>query len=338
MYHVRKFLQATAVLSVTALLLSCGSENGKFRFEGRLRHLNQGEFLVYSTDGGMMGIDTIPVREGRFSYEREILKPATFVIVFPNNSEQPVFAKPGAEVTIKGDATHLKELVVRGTAENSAYTELRKELNDLVPPDVPEAVEKFILENLRSPVSKYLLQKYFVQTAQPDYSRAARLAAAMLSQEPDNAQLRNQRDLYASLKVNKKGGRLPAFSATDVNGRNVTQAHMRQKVSVIGVWATWNYASTDMVRRMRQLQKKHPDDLALMGICVDGRVAECKRRVERDSLLWPNVCDGMMFQTALLGKFGMTTVPSNIILDRKGRIVEKNVLPHKLQETVEKYL
>ena len=57
------------VVSLFVLLLflvSCGTENGKFRLEGRLRNINQGEFYVYSPDGAIEGLDTIPVREGRF--------------------------------------------------------------------------------------------------------------------------------------------------------------------------------------------------------------------------------------------------------------------------------
>ena len=50
----------------TSLLLfsSCGTNNGKFRLEGRLRNFNNGEFWIYSPDGDMLGIDTIKVRDG----------------------------------------------------------------------------------------------------------------------------------------------------------------------------------------------------------------------------------------------------------------------------------
>ena len=92
----------------TFLLLSCGPEGNKFRMSGRLRNINQGEFLVYSPDGGFVGVDTIKVRNGRFSYEKEVRNVVTLVVVFPNFAEQVVFASPGEEVDIKGDATHLR--------------------------------------------------------------------------------------------------------------------------------------------------------------------------------------------------------------------------------------
>ena len=84
----------------TLLLLSCGVDGDKFRLEGRLRNMHMGEFWVYSTDGATNGIDTISVREGRFAYEVELRSPTTLIVIFPNYSEQPVFAKPGETVVL----------------------------------------------------------------------------------------------------------------------------------------------------------------------------------------------------------------------------------------------
>ena len=67
----------------TLLLLSCGVDSDKFRLEGRLRNIHQGEFWVYSMDGSIDGIDTIPVREGRFSYEIPLRSPSTLIVIFP---------------------------------------------------------------------------------------------------------------------------------------------------------------------------------------------------------------------------------------------------------------
>ena len=109
-------------LGCVLLLAACGSDSGKFRLEGRLRNINQAEFWVYSPDGSMQGIDTITVRNGRFAYELELEDEATLMVVFPNYSEQPVFARPGKTVSIKGDATHLKEIIIEGTKENEHMT------------------------------------------------------------------------------------------------------------------------------------------------------------------------------------------------------------------------
>ena len=188
---MRRLALSYWLLAVGCLLLgSCGPEGDKFRLSGRLRNINQGEFLVYSPDGGLVGIDTIKVRDGRFAYEKEIRKDVTLMLVFPNFSEQVIFAAPGEEVTIKGDATHLKEVSIKGTDENEELTKLRMRINKLTPPEIPAAIAQFIEENPTSIISTYLLNKYFVSAKTPNYAEGQRLTALMLKANPDNGHLR----------------------------------------------------------------------------------------------------------------------------------------------------
>ena len=135
---------------LTFSLVSCGPGGNSFRIEGRLRHMNQGEFYVYSPDGGIKGIDTIKVHEGRFAYETMLRDPATFIIIFPNFSELAVFGEPGKAAEIKGDASHMKEMTVKGTNDNEEMTKIRMEINRLVPPQIPDAVEAFIKVRLEN--------------------------------------------------------------------------------------------------------------------------------------------------------------------------------------------
>ena len=50
-------------------LLSCGGSEGRFRLKGEFDHLQQGEFYIYSNDGGTSDLDTIQVVGGKFDYE-----------------------------------------------------------------------------------------------------------------------------------------------------------------------------------------------------------------------------------------------------------------------------
>ena len=323
-----------AFLLVAMLLTACGGDSGKFKLEGRLRNINQGEFWVYSTDGGIAGFDTIAVRNGRFSYEIELRSPSTLVVVFPNYSEQPVFAEPGENVHIKGDATHLKEMIIEGTDDNEYMTELRMELNETAPPDVPKVVSAYIREHLESPASIYLLNRYFLLTRTPDYQQALKLVDLMLKERPDNGELIELQKQLKALQGGALKSKLPAFTATDVKGGKVTEKALKAKLNVVSVWASWSYSSTDQQRRLKTLKDKYGDKLGIVSICIDGRPADCKQRVQRDSLKWSTVCDGRMWNTPLLAKFGLADVPANLIIDEKGVVIERNLQPQKLEERV----
>ena len=80
--------------------------------------MNQGEFYVYGPEGDIDGIDTIHVQGGRFTFERPLEREAILMLVFPNFSEQPIFAQPGKSVEIKAAASHMKEIEMYGTNAN----------------------------------------------------------------------------------------------------------------------------------------------------------------------------------------------------------------------------
>ena len=320
------------------MMVACGTESGKFRLEGRLRNINQGEFWVYSLDGGMVGIDTILVRNGRFSYEMELYDEATLMVVFPNYSEQPVFAESGSTVTIKGDATHMKEMIIEGTSDNEDMTMLRMELNDLTPPDIPDAVSKYIKKNLDSRVSIYLLQRYFIQANDPDYHQARVLAELLLEKNPDNGLLLKLQKQLKGLEGCAVKTQIPKFTATDIQGRKVTEKSLNGKANVVMSWATWSYSSIALQQRLKQLKQKHGDKLGVMGICLDAQADICRRSIARDSLKWSTVCDGRMWESSLMQKFGMGDVPANILIDQKGRVLSRNLTPQHLEERINKLL
>ena len=320
------------------LLLSCGPGRNSFRIEGRLRHMNQAEFYVYSPDGGIKGIDTIKVHEGRFAYETMLRDEATFVVIFPNFSELAVFGEPGEKVEIKGDASHMKEMTVEGSEDNEELTKFRMELNRLTPPEIPKAVEAFIKEHRSSLASIYLLKRYFITDLNPDFRTAAILTQMMMEANPDNGQLIQLSKQLKSLQgaVLKQ---LPKFTATDVKGRQVSEKDLKAKVNVVTVWASWNYQSTDIQRRLQEKKKKYGGKLAIVSICLDGSPADCKRSVvDRDSLKWSTVCDGRMWASPLLSKFGVSDLPANVIADNKGRVLARNLSPSKFNEKIEELL
>jgi len=329
-----KILSFLSLCLISFLLVSCGVDNDRFRLEGRLRNMNMGEFWVYSPDGGLTGIDTIQVRDGRFAYEKPLHDPATLIVIFPNYSEQPIFAEPGAKVTVKGDASHLKELTIKGTENNEKMTALRMQLNELMPPDVPKKVASYIKEHPESGICIYLLQRYFIQSSESSYKEAKTLTDILLKHHPDNGQLIHLKKQLSMVVGGQVNTPMPKFTATDVKGRKVTEADLKGRVSVLTAWATWNYSSTDMQRRLKKLKDKHGDKLGVVSICLDGRPAECRRITERDSLKWSTVCDGKMWQTPLLQKFGIANVPDNIIINRKGSIVARSLSVQQLEDKV----
>ncbi len=241
---------AYTIISIVVLLLtSCGASSGHFKLEGRFLHFNQGEFYVYSLDGTVKGIDTIKVDGGRFAYEIPCETPTTLMLVFPNFSEQPVFAESGKSVDIKADASHLKELKVEGSKENELMNNFREMILNVSPPDERKLAEQFIKDHPSSHVSVFLLRKYFVMSTTPDYDKALSLMAPMLKEQPKNGTLVRLQKQVNDVKGTTQGKSLPMFTAKDINGKSVSSQSLKGRILVISTWANWHYEMKSIQRR-----------------------------------------------------------------------------------------
>ena len=327
-----------AYVILLLLLASCGAESGRFRIEGRLANMNQAEFYIYNMDGGSLRLDTIKVVDGRFIYETDLEHQGTFVILYPNFSDQVVFGESGAVVEMVGDASHLKDMEVTGTDDNDLMTAWRIQANTLTPPEVNKSAVEFIKEHPASIVSNYLLSRYLILDDTPDYQQAEELSLLLQKEQPQNGRLLNLSKLLAGLKNYQEGKKLPDFSATDINGKRVSRESLNGELNVICLWATWNYDSQSILRKLNKLRRDYGSRLTLLSICLEPSVKDCRRFVERDSMRWSHVCDGRMWESPLVTKLGFSNMPGNLFVDRHGKIVAVDVKNKDIEEKVKSFL
>ena len=321
----------------TFSLLSCGSDRQTFLLEGTFKGFNQGELYIYGVNGTHK-LDTISVQKGTFRYEVTLEEPVTFALVFPNFSELPVFAEPHAEVEIEGDASHLKETKISGTETNKAMTSFRLKTSGMTPPEASQAAEAFIRENPASPISLYLLNKYFTQTPKPDYKKAVALITELRKAQPDEPSLKGLTEKIKGLENLRDGATLPSFTARDINGKTVKSSDLDAPVNVIYTWAKWNYESVNMQRQLTFFQHQYPGKMKLLGICLDADLKQCRKTIENDSVKWSTINDGKMWEGPLVQQLGLSYIPDNIMTDSQGKIIAHTLRINEIQDKARKIL
>ena len=334
---MKKFAYIISLIFIIALT-SCGVSSGHFKLEGKFLNMNQGEFYVYSTDGGIDGVDTIKVVGGRFSYEMPCTENHTLMIVFPNFSEQPIFAESGESVELKGDASHLKEMEIKGTKANELMTKFRKSVLGNTPPQESAQAETFIKDNAGSVVCLYLIKKYFIANIKPDYKKALSLLSICEKEQPKNTQLAKLKQQVNMMKDASVGANLPVFTAYDINGKLVSSTELSSApVAAIYTWATYNYDSQSVQRELKNRQRNSQGKLKLMSFCLDGAKSICKNNIKYDSISWPVVCNGEMLEDKNLKKLGLTSLPDNIII-QNGKIIARGLNKQELYNKLDQLL
>lgn len=336
---MKKTLLLMALLAslLTSLLSSCGTDSRHFRIEGRLLHLNQGEFYVYSPDAALPGgIDTIKVQAGRFSYDVPCDHPMTLMIVFPNFTEQPVFAQPGKSVDIKGDASHLKEMTVKGTKDNELMNKFREQTASASPVETRDRARQFIEDHPESAVSVWLVARQFIAAPSPDTKTAAHLIDLMIKSQPENGTLKRLRDKALKTVVMAKGSAVPNVLGTTLDGKSIGRAQLtKAPVTVVLSWASWKYESTSLLRRVSSYASGTSGRVAVVGVSVDA-----SPEIARTGYLNPEpsltlVCDGKMVESPFFAGLGLFSLPDNIVI-RGGRVAAAHLTDDQLMEEIKK--
>ncbi len=314
------------------LFFSCRNSNGFFKMEGRLLHMNQGELYLYSPDGVIEGLDTIKVEAGRFAFQIPCEKEGTLVVVFPNFSTQPIFTEPGEEVNVKADASHLREIEVKGTEANELMSDFRKQVASVSPPEERKFAEQFVKDHPESIVSRYIVSRYFILNSTPDYKLALNLIKEMQTAQPDNWELERMKRQLRTMKNATVGLNLPQFTVKTLDGKTITGNELRRNhMVIINVWASWDYNSLEMQRTLNEAARK--GYATVLGISIDASPKDVRRLLKADDIIFENVCDGQMLDGKLLQTLGLTTMPDNIVV-KNGKITERRVTANTIRQRI----
>ncbi|HEV8347070.1 MAG TPA: TlpA disulfide reductase family protein [Vicinamibacterales bacterium] len=113
------------------------------------------------------------------------------------------------------------------------------------------------------------------------------------------------------------------FTVRDLDGRTISSASLRGKVTLINFWATWCGPCRAEIPDLVALQQKYRDTLQIIGISQDEAPSDVVRRFAADH----NVNYPIVMMTAELEKQfpGIVALPTSFVLDRDARIVQKHV-------------
>ena len=320
-----------AYIAISFALLCCTGHPKEARLKGEFANLEQGEFLIYSTDEALDRLDTLRIVDGIFSYTLPTVQPATLHILYPNQSELVVFAGPGDDIVIKGDAQNLSEVEVSGSEDNELYTEFRQETNGKSAEETKNIAHNYILEYPTHAVSRYLFTTYYLCDEEASVKETTALYDSLCRACPDDLALSKLSSRVRSLGLLRVGNPLPDFSLTLKPGHGGNGAEQRTikkgdydgKLLLIAFWANWKGGSAGAIYRARRLRRElkgKGKDIELISYSLDADESQLYRNEERDSIDFPSYCDFLSLSSPLVQKWGIRELPYIILVTPDGNI------------------
>ncbi len=325
------FLLLTFLLFHLFTFSSCTGHPNEVRLEGEFEHLEQGEFLIYSTDEALDRVDTLHIQDGRFSYKLPALQTATLHILYPNQSELVVFGNPGADILIKGDAQNLSEVEVFGSEDNEHYTEFRQNTNGKSAKETKAVAHDYILSHPTLAMSQYLFTTYFLLDTATIASEATELYDSLSRACPDDLVLSKLATHVRAIGKIRIGKPLPDFTlplkpghgGNGTEERTLRRADYKDKLLLIAFWASWKGGSQSALYRARRLRRElkgKGKNIELISYSLDADERQLYRLEQRDSIDYPSYCDFLCFASPLAQKWGIRELPYFILVTPDGNI------------------
>lgn len=303
-------------------LLSCGGTEGRFRLKGEFEHLRQGEFYLYSNDGGTKSLDTLRIELGEFDYETKLDGEATYVLLYPNFSEQVIFGKSGDVIKVEGDARNLKRVKVTGSPDNEELTTFRLENADKSLSEIREVAAKHIEQFPSSIVSAFLFKQYFLQgKTAVEVERVENYYRMLCEAQPDNLRLLQWQDEVHGLKNRIViGDTIPNFELMMRDSTAVRPSEFKGKPLLINFWASWDSESSAMMFRIKRWKRNNPDKMNFLSISLDVNKKAFDNIERIDSVTWQSYCDFESWNSSAVQQFDIPNIPYCILLDEDGKV------------------
>lgn len=133
----------------------------------------------------------------------------------------------------------------------------------------------------------------------------------------------------------KTGMQAPAFTLPDINGDMVSLSDFRGKYVYIDFWATWCGPCKIEIPYLEQLAEEYKDkNIEIISISVDKDKQAWKDMVTKDQPQWLQLHDSILLNDKYLVKY----IPSFVLIDREGKILEARALRPSTGEELTKQL
>lgn len=303
--------------------------------------------------------------------------PSIYNVIY-NNERIPLLLTAGENVTVGSLGSVLANYTISGSKESellcefyrdyiagmqelnasiNAYVEAgesaRPEIARLYTAKQRELKRKqisFIITNKSSIAAVYALyqrlpDEQYLVNSESDLIYFRTVADAVCKSYPNSpfvVTLRNdvaRMEAQASLLNSIEERDYPDIVADDMYGNPARLSDLEGNVILVDFWVAELGNSNALNADLKQIYNKYESNgFRVYQVSFDTSKATWIQAIQDQKLPWTSVCDFRGQVSPIMGIYNVRSLPSNYLIDRKGRIVAKNVYSDALEAELKKIL
>lgn len=309
-------------------------KGGKFNFSGKgfepnMFWLNQSSninfqpMLIFFVDGGKTTIDvnldslTFGKVSGGAS-QSDYLEYSVFMKSF--SQKQQTMIQEYNEARYKGDAGTMNKISVE-------YQTLEQ--------DFKNTLFNFVKSKPKSAVSGYAI--YFnYQGANANAQELENIVSLLDKKFLDTKYGQLAQEKLKQLRGTMIGYPAVEFSQASPDGKQIKLSDFKGKYVLVDFWASWcGPCRAENPNVVMAYQKYKDKNFTVFGVSLDSNKDAWLKAVEKDNLTWPQVSDLKGWGNDVAKLYGITSIPQNLLLDKEGKIIAKNLRGADLEAKLE---
>jgi peroxiredoxin len=199
------------------------------------------------------------------------------------------------------------------------------------------AVPGFVKEHAKSFAAPFLINRTLLIQPKPEI-----LEQVYNVLDSAVKQSRYAKVIYDVLEAAKKtaiGQIAPDFTMNDVDGKPVTLSSLRGKYLLVDFWASWcGPCRRENPNVVKVYAKHHSSKFDILGVSLDSKQEEWKEAIKKDKLTWLHVSDLKGWGNAASKIYGIRAIPANVLLDKDGKIIARNIMGEELDKKLSEVL